>query len=89
MDIPMLARWWVGNIPASWNIETGELIVMATTLYDIGNSTNSNPYYAGVHNIESANGIVTSFTLQCGDDDSRNDGTIQFMIFNKMDWYYM
>ena len=77
------------NIPSAWNIEAGELIVMATALYDIGNSTNDNPCYAGVHNIEAENGVVTSFTLQCGDDDSRNDGTIQFMVFNKMDWYYM
>lgn len=77
------------NIPSAWNIEAGELIVMATALYDIGNSTNDNPCYAGVHNIEAKNGVVTSFTLQCGDDDSRNDGTIQFMVFNKMDWYYM
>lgn len=77
------------SIPSAWNVEAGELIVMATALYDIGNSTNDNPCYAGVHNIEAENGVVTSFTLQCGDDDSRNDGTIQFMVFNKMDWYYM
>lgn len=72
------------TIPKSWNIQEGKLIVMASTLGDIYNG--SNPLYAGVHSIEVNGGVVTGFSLQCGDDTSRNDGSVQFMIFNRADW---
>ena len=78
------------KIPTDWNVESGELIVMATALYNINGDANSNPLYAGVATIESnTSGVVTSFTVQCGDDDSRNDGTVQFVLYNRADWIYV
>ena len=58
---------------------------MVSAIGDIHNG--SNPLYAGVRMI-TANGsnVVTSFTVQCGDDSSRNDGNIQFMLYNQADW---
>ena len=73
------------NIPTAWNIQSGKLRVMVSAIGDIHNG--SNPLYAGVRMI-TANGsnVVTSFTVQCGDDSSRNDGNIQFMLYNQADW---
>lgn len=68
------------SIPSDWNIEAGELLAMATALGNIAEG--SNPLYAGVKGYTNTNGVVTGVTLQCGDDVSRNDGNIQFMLFN-------
>ena len=68
------------SIPSDWNIEAGELLAMVTASSDIAGG--GNPLYGGVKAYTNTNGVVTGVTLQCGDDDSRNDGNIQFMLFN-------
>ena len=68
------------SIPSDWNIEEGELLAMVTASSDIAGG--GNPLYGGVKAYTNTNGVVTGVTLQCGDDDSRNDGNIQFMLFN-------
>lgn len=68
------------SIPSDWNVEAGELLAMATASSDIAGG--GNPLYAGVKAYTNTNGVVTGVTFQCGDDDSRNDGNIQFMLFN-------
>ena len=73
------------NIPDQWRVLASKLQVMVASSGVIFGGTN--PLYAGLQSIEEdANGIATSFTVQCGDDDSRNDGSVQFMLFNRADW---
>lgn len=78
------------TIPTAWNVESGKLIVMATGYGDNDGEANGNALYAGVHIIEAnTSGVVTSFTVQCGDDNTRNEGTVQFMLMNRDDWMYV
>ena len=70
------------TIPTAWNIQSDRLRVMATAQGTGGTGV----LYAGVKSIETSNGVVTGFTLETGDDDSRNDGKVQFMLFNQGDW---
>ena len=73
------------NIPDQWRVLASKLQVMVASSGVIFGGTN--PLYAGLQSIEEdANGIATSFTVQCGDDSSRNDGSVQFMLFNRADW---
>ncbi len=73
------------TIPTAWNIQNGKLRVMVSGLGDIYNG--SNALWTGVRSIEAnSSGVVTAFTVQCGDDTSRNDGDVQFMLFNQADW---
>ena len=72
------------NIPTAWNIASGQLFVMATALSDIAGG--GNPLYAGVREYKESSNVVTGFVVQCGDDASRNDGDVQFMLYNKGDW---
>ena len=73
------------DIPDQWNIQASDLQVMVSAQGNI--VSGSNPLYAGLQGIESdANGIATAFTVQCGDDASRNNGSVQFMVYNRADW---
>lgn len=72
------------NIPSSWNIASGELFAMVTALGTADG--NDHPLYASIKEYIDNDGVQIGFVIQCGDDDSRNDGTIQFMLYNKGDW---
>lgn len=71
------------TIPSSWNIQVGRLFVMATGMTP---ESGSGPLYAGVDSIVTQNGVDIGFIVSTGDDSSRNDGSVQFMLFNKGDW---
>ena len=74
------------NIPAAWNVESGKLVAMVNTCSGESGSENSGPVYAGINNYVESGGKVTGFVVNMGDDDSRNDASFQFVLFNMGDW---
>lgn len=73
------------SIPTSWGIKSGKLYAMATGL---GSTIDvvKNPLYASVYSFYLTAGVISTVSFQCGDNESRNDGSIQFMLFNKADF---
>lgn len=72
------------SIPLEWNVASGELFAMVTAL---GTTYGSEyPIYASVKEYVEVDGVQSGFVIQCGDDPTRNDGTVQFMLYNKADW---
>ena len=74
------------NIPAAWNVESGKLVAMVNTCSGESGSESSGPVYAGINNYVESGGKVTGFVVNMGDDDSRNDASFQFVLFNMGDW---
>lgn len=78
------------SIPSSWRIVSGKLFAMVNPMSEI--SGGSNPLYGGIKNYistydsEHSENIQTGFVIQLGDDTSRNDGDVQFMLFNSGDF---
>ena len=72
------------TVPTSWKITTSQLLVIATPVGYIYNG--SNMLFCSVESIETSGGYVSAFSLQCSDDQSRNDGCINFAVFNMNDW---
>lgn len=71
------------TIPSAWNIESGHLFAMVTGMSP---ESGTGPLYAGVDSIITQNGQDIGFVINTGDDSSRNDGSVVFMLYNKGDW---
>ena len=76
------------TIPTSWKVTEAELLVFATPVGYIYNG--SNMMFCSVESIETnSSGYVQYVSLQCSDDQSRNDGDIFFAMYNMSDWTYL
>ena len=78
------------TIPTAWKVHKDTLMVMVTGFgHALGASS---PCKANVYQVESTfddyHGVtcVSSFSVETSDDTSRNDGSFQFMIYNRDDW---
>lgn len=76
------------EIPTSWKLKEKDLLVSATPVGYIYGGTNM--LFCSVESIvANASGYVQYVSLQCSDDQSRNDGDIFFSMYNINDWSYL
>lgn len=70
------------TVPSVWGLKADGYMVMLTGVgYELNKNNGDAPVKATL-----GTRTATSFTVDVSDDDSRNDGSFQFMIVNMNDW---
>lgn len=74
---------YVVNLPNNWFTSSEDYMVMLTgvgAVIDTPSSPNKATLYKRT---------ITSFTVWCSDDNTKNDGSFFFQIINLNDWYWL
>ena len=74
------------SVPTSWKIAKASLLVIANPIGYIANGSNM-ILGCSIESIEESGGYVSAFSLQISDDQSRNDGSINFAVINMDFWH--
>ena len=74
------------SVPTSWKIAKASLLVIANPIGYIANGSNM-ILGCSIESIEESGGYVSAFSLQISDDQTRNDGSINFAVINMDFWH--